>query len=241
MAKGTLVIFHGWTRSHDRWQLLIKKVQAYGYQVVYLVLPGFGGQDLDRPWQLDDYVSWVTEELKLKKIKRFFLLGHSNGGRIGLALAAQKPLGLRGLILVDSAGIRTRSSIKTGLFWVAAKIGKKVLALPGLSCMRGLARYGLYRLARERDYLEAPEHLAQTMKGLIRTDLTGKMKRVPVPTLLVWGGQDTTTPLGDALRLYRANPQSRLTVFPQAAHALPYRYPEQLALEINLFIQSCRP
>jgi pimeloyl-ACP methyl ester carboxylesterase len=239
MAKATLVILHGWTRSHHRWQPLIKQVQAYGYRVVYLTLPGFAGQDLDQPWQLEDYVSWVTGELKREKVKRFFLLGHSNGGRIGLSFAARKPSGLLGLILVSSAGVRARRTLKTGFFLMAAKIGKGILALPGLSPVRRLARTGLYRLARERDYLEAPKHLAQTMQQLIRTDLTEQMKLIPVPILLVWGGQDATTPLTNALRLCRANPQAQLTVFPNATHALPYRYPQKLAREINLFVQSC--
>lgn len=239
MVKVTLVILHGWTRSHQRWQPLVKKLQKYGYQVLYLTLPGFAGKDLDRPWQLEDYISWVTDELKRKKIKRFFLLGHSNGGRIGLSLAARKPSGLRGLILVSSAGVKPGPSVKTALFWAVAKMGKIVFRLPGMPGMRQTARQLVYDLARERDYFEAPPHLAQTMRQLIRTDLTEKMKHTIVPILLVWGGRDLTTPLGNALGLYRATSRAQLTVFPEATHALPYRYPQKLAREINLFIQSC--
>lgn len=238
MARGTLVILHGWTRGHKRWQPLITQLQKQGYRVLYLTLPGFAEGDLDRVWSLADYGSWVRQRLTQAKVKAFWLMAHSNGGRIAIQLGADHPPGLRGLVLIASAGVLPSFSVKTGLFWLVAKIGKIILAFPGLSGMRRAARSALYTLARERDYFEAPPHLARTMQRLIRLDLIGAAKRVRVPALLVWGGRDRTTPLRDGLRFAAVIPQARLVVFPEATHALPYRQPKLLAQEITRFLTS---
>lgn len=238
MAKGTVVILHGWSRYHQRWQPLKKELQKLNYRVKYFKLPGFKGADLERVWDLKDYVGWVEEKLKKEKINSYFLAGFSNGGRISIGLAAKDSAELKGLVLLNSAGLVAPWSVKKGCFWVLAKTGKIIFSLPGLSRLNQLARRTLYRLVRERDYLEAPPNLASTMKQLIHQDLSSKMKKIKVPTLLLWGGKDRTTPLKDGLKIKSLISRSQLVIFPYASHALPYQNPKGVSHQINQFISS---
>ncbi|OGD63286.1 hypothetical protein A2160_02200 [Candidatus Beckwithbacteria bacterium RBG_13_42_9] len=238
MAQDTLIILHGWTRHHERWQTLIKILRHYGYQVVYLKLPGFTSLPLSRVWTIIDYAGWIKFFLDEQKIKTFSLIGHSNGGRIAAFFAAQNPKGLKKLILIDSAGVKNKYSFKRTILFPLAKIGNLFFAIPGIAYFRDIARSWLYRIAGEKDYFEAEPKLAKTMVGLINLDLVPYLGKIAHPVLLIWGAQDVTTPLKDALIFKKEVKKARLTVFPGGKHTLPYDKPLLVAREIIDFLKS---
>jgi pimeloyl-ACP methyl ester carboxylesterase len=48
------------------------------------------------------------------------------------------------------------------------------------------------------DYNAAPEVLRKTLVSLVNTDLRDIIGNITAPTLLIWGENDTATPLSDA-------------------------------------------
>ena len=80
-----------------------------------------------------------------------------------------------------------------------------------------LARERLYRAVASKDYANAGP-LRETLVKLINEDLTPILPRIKSPTLLVWGADDTETPLASAKVMERLIPQARLVVFQHAGH-----------------------
>src|SRR5713226_1356976 len=103
-----IVLLHGWggqVASFGR----IPTILAERCRVVAVDLPGFGQTPLaERPWGTADYAECIAALVDRLRLAPCTLLGHSFGGQIAIALAATYPELVGKLILVDSAGIRSR-------------------------------------------------------------------------------------------------------------------------------------
>ena len=102
VGKGqAIVILHGWGSNFVSWK---KASQVLGqkFQVFVLELPGFGRTPEPKTaWNVSEYADWIDKLIQKLKLDRVILLGHSNGGRIGICLASRQPEWLEKLILMN--------------------------------------------------------------------------------------------------------------------------------------------
>ncbi len=235
--EAVIVILHCWGRRIEKWQPLRKELEKAGFEVFLPRLPGLGqAEPPDKPWGVSDYVQWVKERLPAN----YFLVGHSFGGRMAIKLASQKPKGLEGLILISSAGIKPKNTLKRFVFLLLAKIGKLFFIIPPFSFFQDCARKVLYQLAGERDYYRAKGVMRKTLKKVVGEDLRGDLKKIKVSTLILWGEKDSFTPLADGELMDRLIPNSSLKVFPKADHSLPFQWSRKVASEIVKFIKESK-
>ena len=220
-----IYLLHGWTYTTKTWVPVIDILREHQIKVHLLQIPGLT-DGTDKTWTLEAYVQWLKEVLG--KEQGVTLVGHSNGGRIALAFSAAYPEVVEHLVLIDSAGILPRGArifLKRKLFWVLAKLGKRVSKSDAL-------RRLLYRIAREKDYAQASPAMRKTMKNLLAVDLRPLFKKIQVPTCIIWGEKDTSTPLGDGVLMQKSLPRSRLVVIPQANHSPQVSHPQEVADQI---------
>ena len=100
MKKPVLVLLHGFLGSQHDWADLIHRLPDV--TCIPIDLPGHGAcQELPLPpfLQLTD---WLYEQLKIRHIKQFHLLGYSLGGRIAMTFASTQPNGLQSLIIENA-------------------------------------------------------------------------------------------------------------------------------------------
>ena len=109
------LILHGWGASSRSW-IKIQEKLSENFKVFSLDFPGFGKSDLPpKEWEVQDYVKLIVEYAEKIGIEKFYLLGHSFGGRVSIKLTSQFPEKINKLILVDAAGIKVKSRIKIKL------------------------------------------------------------------------------------------------------------------------------
>lgn len=238
----TLIILHGWQSSKEKWQKIKELLESPGLKVVALDLPGFKPENqLSRPWNLDDYVAWLENELNGYS-EPVYLLGHSFGGRIAIKLSAKNPAKLKGLILVAAAGLKKKKTIRDRILLKIVKLAKK-LGVPEQSSDRQglwqLFRKIFYRyILRRTDYFAANPIQKKIMKSALEENLTGLLSAITIDTLIVWGKKDTFTPIKDAYSMNQAIKNSQLEVLPQNGHSLHLQCPEVLAQKIKSFVNS---
>lgn len=230
MANNNLVILHGWQSKIERWQPLVK-VLSKNFNVYLPSLPGFGKKKLNKVWDLSDYADWLADYLKNEKIKNPILAGHSNGGRIALSYLLQGGKAEK-LILIASAGIKPKPTVKKTLFLIIAKIGKVFFSLPVLNLLKKPASWFLYTLAREKDYYKSEGCLKQTMVNLIKKDFASALPKIKIPVLILWGREDKATPLADAYVFKNKIKKSKLIVFDKAGHNLPFVFKDKITDQI---------
>lgn len=243
-AMGTMkiLILHGWSYSTERWLPFVQLMKNKGLHPKLLEIPGLT-TPIDKPWTLDDYVEWLRKKigktspgdrgrlapgLAGRPREKVILIGHSNGGRLALAFGLKYPANLKQLILIDSAGIRHGGGLmelKRFLFRGLAKVGRKVTTATR-------ARNVLYKLARANDYKDATPQMRETMVNLISTDLAPQLNKVSVPTLIIWGAEDKTTPLSQGKLMHRLIPNSRFYVVKGARHSPQFTHPEEVCKKI---------
>lgn len=215
-----IIILHGWATETHKWSLFLNALEDKRFKPNLLKIPGLT-QNLNKVWDLNDYVEWLKKKISNSKI---VLLGHSNGGRIALAFTNKYPGNVKKLILIDSAGIYHREfalNIKRILFKGVAKLGKKIDPSESL-------RKILYKLAGESDYKNADPIQRQTMINLITTDLTPLLAKISVPTLIIWGQEDKTTPLSDGEITHKLIKNSKFKIIRGARHSPQFTNPKEV-------------
>jgi len=223
-----VVILHGWGSRAESFLAVKEFLNSKGFPVYVFDLPGFGNAEEPRePWGVDDYVRFVSEFSEKQKLSAFYLLGHSLGGRISIKFAAEHPEKLSGLILYAAAGIKHKPSLKNKAFLILAKLGKSVFSLPVIGNLRGVAEKGLYFLAGTRDYYRAKGVMKETMKRVLNEDLRPFLPLIKTPTLIVWGRNDKTTPVTDAIIMEKEIKGSKLEVVDNSGHSLHKEHPEE--------------
>lgn len=190
----TVVLLHGWQAGLETFDDLAKELSSH-HRVVRLDWPGFGRSQ--RPgaiWGISDYAKLLAAFLEKIDAQPFCLLGHSFGGRVVIKAAADKLIGADRIVLVDSGGIKKSQSLRNQALKVVAKTGKAATAVvPGL---RNKLRTRLYKTIGSTDYLEAGP-MREIFLKTINEDLQDDAGKVTTPTLLIWGKDDTETPVSD--------------------------------------------
>ncbi|MCD6500568.1 alpha/beta hydrolase [bacterium] len=224
----TLIILHGWQSSKEKWQKVKENIESDEIEVIVPDLPGFKPEtQLKEPWSLDDYVDWLKDFSQTKE--KFFLMGHSFGGRVAIKFALRYPEKLYGLILVSAAGIKKKNSPISKII----PFFKKFSFLPAYDFFRKL----FYRyILRKTDYLEASGMLKETIKNILKEDLTPFLKEIKVPVLILWGEKDKITPLRDALLMKKEIKFSQLEILSDIGHAPHLQAPQLLSQKIKTFL-----
>jgi len=80
--------------------------------------------------------------------------------------------------------------------------------------------------------------MKETFKKVIEENLKTTINKVKIPVLLLWGKQDKMTPIKDAYYIKKVLPKTRLVIFNQEGHQLPYNRPKEIAQKINQWSQN---
>jgi alpha/beta superfamily hydrolase/acyltransferase len=220
-GEGPVLLFlHGWAAPVSTYSLLTSHLSAY-CRVIAPDLPGFGGsEEPPAAWDVDGYVGFVMEFARALGLKEAVLFGHSFGGRIIIKLMNRpdNPLAVRKIVLMDAAGIRPKRSCS--YYWkvYSYKAAKRFFTLPGI---RRLFPHAVERAQSKRgsaDYRNASPLMRQVMSKAVNEDLTPLLPGIRASTLLIWGENDTATPLADAKRMERDIPDAGLVVLAGAGH-----------------------
>src|SRR5262245_27665750 len=210
-----VLLLHGWGGAIESFAPVLDDLHR-SYTVSAFDLPGFGKSSMPpSTWGSADYAQLTLKVMDRLQVDRPHLIGHSVGGQVSMQLAATSPERVAKLILVCSAGIRTRPALSTRLKRSAAHFGKWLAAHGGWIGER--LRAQIYRRVQSQDYANAGL-LRPTLVRVINEDLTPLLSLIKSPTLLVWGEQDRDVPLAAAQIMMRLIPAAQLVVFENAGH-----------------------
>ena len=234
-----LLILHGWGDSLDSWLQVQEILVKNGFKVLVPDLPGFGKSDAPKSvWDLNDYSRFLLNLSQELGLPKFFLIGHSFGGRICIKFINTYPDKVRGLVLVDSGGIKLKLDFKTKVIYGLARLGKFLFSHRLLRSFQKTAQTLFYFVLRKRDYIKARGIMRQILKKVIEDDLLPEAGQIQTRTLLVWGERDKSIPVKAAHIFKRAIKNSQLKIFPGIGHSPHKQAPEQLADTIIEFIKK---
>lgn len=231
-----VLLLHGWGSSSEVYKGIMAALSDR-CRLVAMDFPGCGGSDtMDKPWNLDDYCDLVVKFADAVGLKNPILMGHSHGGRVTLKLAATGMMSPPKIVLLDAAGIIPKKSFKQKARAKSFKLIKGALSLPIIRDHSA----GLLDRARRHygsaDYNAAPEVLRKTLVSLVNTDLRDILPNIKASTLLIWGENDTATPLNDAKIIESKISDAGLCVIKGAGHFAFAEAPAQTIAILNSFL-----
>ena len=229
-----ILLLHGWQDNLHTFDAMMPFLSSKN-RIIRLDLPGFGQSENPKgTWNLDDYVKFVRSFLDKKDIKISALIGHSFGGRIAIKGVSTKIISAEKMILIDSAGLVLDRKFRRFTLKIITKIGGILFKIPPLTFWRDEMRNKLYDSIGS-DYLNTGI-LKDTYLNIIAEDLSVNARLVEIPTLLIWGEDDTATPLSIGMKLSKLIYGSILKVLPGTGHFVYKEKPAEVAKLIQEFL-----
>jgi pimeloyl-ACP methyl ester carboxylesterase len=213
-----VLILHGWGCNIHTVMPIFNLLKPH-FRVTAVDLPGFGDSSTpEKPYDSFDYASVIEQLIDILGFKEIVLLGHSHGGRIAIILASQYPNLIEKLILIDSAGIVPKRSVKYYVKVYSFKALKQIYLMFNKGNDKSQALEKFYKRYGSEDYRQSDGVMRQTMVKVINDNLRDLLKEIKAPTLLVWGENDDATPLSDGRIMEKEISDSGLVVIKGAGH-----------------------
>ena len=238
-----VVLVHGFgSEARFDWGNVIPPLAEH-HRVIALDQIGFGASD--KPfvdYSIQTYVDFLGEFLRTLKIHEFTLAGESLGGWISalytiesLAPENTGPHALpkpRRLILEDAAGMSPLSSSPIPIAGTLADARGVAIVFHDKS--RVTEEFVRENWAMK---LKANDGFTQrSLRGNANTAkevVSGRLGKITIPTLVVWGGSDELVPLAQGHAYAEGIPGARLAIIPECGHGPSIEKPgEFLALVI---------
>jgi pimeloyl-ACP methyl ester carboxylesterase len=241
-----VVLVHGIASSLYTWKDVLPAL-ATGHDVIAMDLPGFGDSAIPESLDGEQAVRSVLALVDHLGIPRASWVGHSLGGAIAVAIAARAPARVDRLVLIDAAGYNFDPADRPWVLRLASALPAPVAdALP----VRPLVILALRQVFHD-DSLVTPRRVAEYVLPLQRPGATAALRRllnsggdlgfpdvirrVAVPTLVIWGRYDTWIPMRDAQR-FAADVRDARVAFVEAGHMPQEERPVETARLVMEFV-----
>lgn len=213
-----VILLHGWLATLETMRPIANNLSK-NFKVYLVDVVGFGKSDLpEHPLTSDDFGNFLEEFTKKLEIKNPILIGHSNGGRIIINAVGRGLVSAKKIVLIDSAGLKPKRSMKYYVKVAIFKTGKFILnLLPNTKKIKSFKEKLRDRVGSS-DYKASSPVLKETMKKILNEDQSKLLPKISCPTLLIWGTADTATPISDAKKMEKMIPDCGLVEYVGASH-----------------------
>ena len=247
-----VILIHGFGSSTYSWRMVLPEL-AKDYRVIALDLYGFGWTERPEDWKRytrDGQVELILDVMDALGVDSAHIVGHSYGGSITMALAADHPDRVRSMVLVNSAAVdypmkRRKWFSKVGLFNFAYVRGL-ALRTGFVERVMGKAYYNDSLVTDELidAYLDRlrVEGAAQGFRGLSKPLPASQRPRdiryeeLDVPALLLWGAQDELITIEVGRYHAALFPDMRFVAIEGAGHAPMEEKPIEFVDEVTTFL-----
>jgi pimeloyl-ACP methyl ester carboxylesterase len=252
-----VILIHGYTASVYVWKDAAPRLADAGLHVIALDLVGFGYSDKPRwfDYSIQAQARIVSRFMDRMGIGRATIAGSSYGGAVAATLALDYAERVEKLVLVDSVindDLRSHPLLK---LMSVRGVGEAVI--PFLADSRRLLRRRMHgTLATSKHHMITDDRINSVMRPLMAADghhsLLATSRRwsasrierdaslIKQPTLIVWGEEDTVTPLEHGHHLHDEILNSRFVIFKDCGHVPQEENDELFAKVVAAFCHSSK-
>ncbi|WP_231982402.1 alpha/beta fold hydrolase [Mycobacterium sp. E787] len=245
-----VILVHGYTARVVEWNLVWDELQARGFRVIAFDQRGHGRSTLgsdgigSEPMAAD-----IAAVLEHFDVREGVLVGHSMGGFVSIRSMldhAHVQGRLRGLVLFATwAGRILDGAPQNRLQIPLLQLGilQRLMRNPTVAALFGAAQCGkrpspvMVSVFMEAFNQHLDEHgpLLPIVRAFSREDRYPRLGEIGVPTVVMVGTADRTTPQSHSRRLVEGVPGARLVSVPDAGHLLNWEAPEALIEVVESF------
>jgi 3-oxoadipate enol-lactonase len=240
-----VLLIHAFPLNQQMWTDQVEFLKN-NYRVITFDVRGLGKSELAGPYTLEFVVDDVINLLDKLQIKKVVVCGLSMGGFVALRVIQRNPERIMGLILADTKSEPDTDSSKLKRYEAIKTINQKGLPFyadfflqPAIaqSAQEGRSKV----LARAISIAESnsPNGVSAAALALIsRTDTSGDLGKINVPTLILQGEYDAVIPLAAARSLHEKIKNSTFYLIPNAGHLSNLENPTVFNEQLHLFLKN---
>ncbi len=243
-----LVLLHAAPSSLHTFDRLTAEL-AKQYRVIRLDLPGYGltGPNAAGDYSTQWYLRFLEDFLNVLHVDSCYAAGNSFGGRLAAELAYARPGRVKKLVLIDADGYPANGAGALGIkmarnpllrpivryvtprFFIAMNLKEVFGGQTAVSDDVVDRYYDLLRRTGNRDTFIA-------MSNRQPEDISGHVKSLKIPTLILWGKEDTVFPPRYADYFYRDIAGSKVIIYDGVGHMPQEVIPEKMAADMRKFL-----
>jgi aspartate ammonia-lyase len=215
LGNGPAVVFlHGWMCNRGFWTDQILALSRH-YTCIAVDFRGHGSSSLpEAPCRMAALANDIHELIAYMEISDGVLVGHSMGGMVAQMIASQAPAWMSALVLVTTIAADTSDQL------ISKRIAQGAESSPFIQAFDDHFPGWFHEdtdpafVAHTRDeMLRTPDSVAlDLVRDYWRFGLTAKLPHVTVPTLVIGGRADNSSPASQAHLLADAIPRALLRV-----------------------------
>ena len=242
-SEKTIVLVHGLGASAERWEFVIPEFSKH-YRVIVPDLIGFGYSDkplVDYTTEFfSDFISSFFQELGLNKTN---IIGSSLGGQIIVKYASDQLHTIDHLVLVSPSGIMKSSTPALDAYIMAALYPDIESAKNAFEMMAGGTRQVQQKViedfVKRMKLPNAKMAFMSTLLGLKNSELTtNSLKKISVPTLIIWGEHDPVIPIKYADEFVSSIQDCRFYMMDNSGHTPYVDDPKMFAKLVLDFLET---
>lgn len=211
---------------------------AAKFSVTAPSLPGFGHTDMPRSWSSTDDLAYFTLDLlETLDLRDVTLVGVSFGGWVAAEVATKSCERLRRVVLANPVGIKTGGRLH--------RDSLDVFALPQAELEAKAfhdARFAAFDpkvKSEDEVYVRLRNRESTVLFGwspyMYNPKLLGRLHRIKVPALVLWGASDKITPADYGRAYARAIPGAKFETIERAGRFPHIEQPDEFAKRIAAF------
>lgn len=230
-----LVLLHGWGGSNESMAPLMRDL-CDTHRVLAVDFPGHGkSPEPPEPWSVTEYCELTRALIEHEGFQGADIIAHSFGGRVTLILASQYPELVGRIVITGGAGIPNRPdnklSTRTRVYKALRKMADNSFTRKICPSLVEKWRETLIQKFGSADYKALTPSMRATFNKVIRQDLSGCLSGIKASTLLIWGVNDTATPIWMGEKMEKEIKDAALIRFENSGHfAYLEQYPRFIAI-----------
>ena len=235
-AGRPLLLLHGWGGKCESFLPVTRDFQDT-HRIYVVDFPGHGrSSEPPEPWSATEYAEMIALFIEHIGIAGCDVIAHSHGGRVTLALASARPELVGKLVLTGCAGLPPRYTAQQNKKSGRYQRLKKLVNAPVVKAVFGEKQIAVWQEALiqkygSSDYKALTPSMRATFNRVLRQDMTECLPKIRSSTLLIWGEDDTATPLWMGQEMERMIPDAGLVTLKKCGHfAYLDKYPEFKAI-----------
>lgn len=248
-----ILLIHGSNSLLQTWEPLVALL-GDKYRLISLDLYGHGltGPNPAGAYDADTNIAAATRVLDMVGVEKAFWVGNSMGGWLTWRAGLSVPERIKGLVLIDASGaqVEEKGELYLGARLARSSIGKLLLPeitprfLVKSSLEENFARPERLTEAQVDRYWELLRFPGNRQASLDRGNTPREPEKwaevgnLNMPVLLLWGEKDKVIPLSHGRAFEAAIPGSKLISYADAGHLPMEETPEQVARDIDAWIES---
>jgi pimeloyl-ACP methyl ester carboxylesterase len=234
----TLVFLHYWGGSARTWDLVVDRLA--GRDTLTVDFRGWGrSSGLGGPYTLRQFADDTLAVIADAGVADYVLVGHSMGGKVAQLVAATRPAGLRGIVLVGSGPAKPHAGItaeyREGLSHAYDSDQSVADARDHVLTATELPEPVRSRIVADSRGGNDAARMEWPLRG-IAEDISAHTRMISVPALVIAGANDNVEPadvLRDNLVPYLSG--ADFTLIPNTGHLIPLEAPADLVNAITAF------